>query len=76
LKSDLVEIQSWKQVEAQGLHMCIALLQQGCSQVSRGCTGGIRVSEGLGLHLGFPEQGLEVLQRVLTMGVSQWWVMS
>ena len=75
-EGDLVEIQSWKWIEAQGLHTCIALLQKGCSQISRGCTSRMRVSEGPGLGLGILEQGPEFPQKVSMTGVSQWRVMS
>ena len=36
MESDLVEIQSQKQVKAQGSHMCLALLKEGCSWVFQG----------------------------------------
>ena len=68
-EGDLVEIQSWKQVEAQGLHACSALLQEGCSRVSRGCTGRMGVSEGPGF-------GLEDAWRGVDDCVYQWRVTS
>ena len=44
LEGDLVEIQGWKWVEAQGLHACISQLQEHCSWVFQGIVTSITLS--------------------------------